>query len=144
MIAINLYANRIKPCRKCGIFKDLAQRCRTCMTAYSRDYTLRHKYGLNRDEIVVLRYSQNSSCAVCCIELLDGGNVDHNHATGAIRGMLCRNCNLAAGLLRDNPTTCRMLADYLENANSISVNVDLTLCAAMHLAHKLQALCADL
>lgn len=39
--------------------------------------------------------------------------VDHNHETGALRGRLCRDCNLALGLLRDDVARITGLADYL-------------------------------
>ena len=42
--------------------------------------------------------------------------VDHCHATGQIRGILCNNCNRAAGLACDNPKILRALARYLEKA----------------------------
>ena len=39
--------------------------------------------------------------------------VDHNHTTGAIRGMLCDNCNLAIGYLKDNPNRIQDVYNYL-------------------------------
>jgi len=47
-----------------------------------------------------------------------GGKVlhfDHDHVTGAFRGWLCHHCNVALGMVKDNPTTLRALAVYLEN-----------------------------
>ena len=40
---------------------------------------------------------------------------DHDHTTGAWRGVLCQRCNNAIGLFRDNPQLLRLAADYLEN-----------------------------
>lgn len=40
-------------------------------------------------------------------------HVDHDHATGVFRGLLCLNCNQAAGLLGDDVERIRALADYL-------------------------------
>ncbi len=44
--------------------------------------------------------------------------IDHCHSTGAIRGLLCSNCNTAIGLLSDNPEIIRKAADYLEKERS--------------------------
>lgn len=52
-------------------------------------------------------------CAICLTtdELVG----DHDHASGAPRGILCRNCNLAIGNMVDSPERLRAAADYLEN-----------------------------
>ena len=39
---------------------------------------------------------------------------DHCHLTGAFRGWLCRQCNVALGMGMDSPALLRALADYLE------------------------------
>lgn len=53
-------------------------------------------------------------CAVCgATDDLVG---DHDHETGRARGILCRNCNLAIGNMRDNPERLRAAAAYLEHA----------------------------
>jgi len=40
-------------------------------------------------------------------------NIDHDHITGKVRGLLCRSCNIALGAVRDNPDRLRALIDYL-------------------------------
>lgn len=42
---------------------------------------------------------------------------DHSHATGLFRGWLCNACNVALGLVRDDPVRLRALAEYLEKGN---------------------------
>ena len=59
---------------------------------------------------------QEGCCAICGTE--DPGkngrfNVDHNHDTGEIRGLLCYGCNVGIGHLRDNPSICLAAAEYL-------------------------------
>lgn len=62
---------------------------------------------------------QQHRCAVCRVEFstLSSKEIhaDHCHRTGVPRGVLCRDCNLAAGRVHDDPARCRALADYLEN-----------------------------
>ncbi len=41
--------------------------------------------------------------------------VDHDHATGLIRGILCRGCNFALGSASDAAATLRRLAGYIES-----------------------------
>jgi len=45
---------------------------------------------------------------------LQGFNVDHDHKTKKVRGLLCFGCNTGIGCLRDNPSRLRSAADYLE------------------------------
>lgn len=46
--------------------------------------------------------------------------VDHNHRTGALRGLLCDVCNRAIGQLRDDPVVLRRAAEYLEKHTAAS------------------------
>ena len=59
---------------------------------------------------------QNYSCAVCGIHqdsLKKALCVDHNHATGKARGLLCDNCNRALGYLQESETVINNLLNYL-------------------------------
>lgn len=43
-----------------------------------------------RDEIASI---QGNKCSICLIDLNGEGCLDHDHKTGRIRSVLCRNCN---------------------------------------------------
>jgi hypothetical protein len=45
---------------------------------------------------------------------LERMHLDHCHQSGQVRGVLCRNCNVALGLMADNPERLRRAAEYLE------------------------------
>jgi hypothetical protein len=44
-------------------------------------------------------------------------HVDHCHTSGKVRGLLCHNCNLALGLLKDKIEVLANLIVYLEESN---------------------------
>lgn len=55
-------------------------------------------------------------CAICGTKEAKsrgGWNVDHNHKTGKVRGVLCGHCNRAIGSLLDSPAVCTAAAAYL-------------------------------
>lgn len=56
--------------------------------------------------------SQDGKCATCAAET--ELFVDHCHASNKIRAALCRSCNLALGMVKDQPDLLRTLAAYLE------------------------------
>lgn len=78
----------------------------------ARHYHLRQKYGINDEDTKWLLKVQVGLCAVCgdC----PGEHVDHDHKTGAVRGLACSGCNAGMGQLRDDPITLRRAADYVE------------------------------
>jgi Recombination endonuclease VII len=82
----------------------------------SRRYNLARSYGLSVQDFENMRRSQGGRCAICN-SLPDGPHgvlvVDHDHMTGNVRQLLCNNCNMAVGLLRDNPVCATELAAYL-------------------------------
>lgn len=83
----------------------------------ARNQALKHKYGITSDEWEALFASQGRRCPSCNTDSPTGKrpwHVDHCHATGKIRAILCHGCNTALGLIKDNPDTLRSLADYVE------------------------------
>jgi len=84
-----------------------------------RKSRLKRQYGISLNEYINLLVAQGQKCAICGStspqrEGADSFDVDHDHATGKVRGLLCKDCNLMVGNAHDNPTTLRKAADYLE------------------------------
>lgn len=42
--------------------------------------------------------------------------IDHDHATGKIRGLLCDNCNKALGHLKDSIEIANCVLEYLKKS----------------------------
>lgn len=74
------------------------------------------KYGISTEEVRRLRTANGGVCECCGIAPPIGSYhaIDHCHATGAIRGLLCRDCNLGIGLFKDSPELLRAAAAYIE------------------------------
>ncbi len=90
--------------------------------AADREYHLRRKYGVGLTEYEALLDAQGGVCRICGeprpeVRTL---HVDHDHDTGAIRGLLCFRCNNAIGDLRDDYDLVRKLADYLDQDEELA------------------------
>jgi len=131
-----------KPCIKCGAPKGpgkgrklcetcvqccdehsaYVRECAPCQTAWRRSkgkgygytadrskYMRMRKYGITSEEHDTVM--SPGKCEVCgSTERLC---IDHDHASGAVRGLLCNDCNLSLGHAKDNPIILQGLIDYL-------------------------------
>lgn len=80
---------------------------------------MKWRYGLSEDDFWALYEAQLGACAICktpfpSTEESRRPCVDHCHATGAVRGLLCDHCNNGLGRFADNPARLRAAAAYLE------------------------------
>jgi hypothetical protein len=82
----------------------------------SRHYHLMRRYGIGADEVDTLVAAQGGMCAICGKR--NPEHVDHDHATGVVRGILCFNCNGGLGQFRDSTDALRAAAVYLEQRAS--------------------------
>jgi hypothetical protein len=60
--------------------------------------------------------AQGNACGICGLDMGKGKgrHVDHCHATGNVRTLLCHLCNITLGMARDDPALLRAMADYVE------------------------------
>ncbi len=80
---------------------------------------LRELYGLSMDAYYAMLASQGGCCALCGVPFgstrATAPHVDHDHATGANRGILHAQCNVGLGSFRDDPGLCEQAAAYLRS-----------------------------
>lgn len=78
-----------------------------------------NKYGITPADFEQMLVAHGGRCRICTVELDVGGMgptglaVDHSHTTGAVRGLLCNNCNRGLGMFRDNPALLSAASTYL-------------------------------
>jgi recombination endonuclease VII len=81
----------------------------------SRSAHCRRLYKMTGEQFRSLLAAQRFRCAICRTKC-DAWHVDHDHETGLVRGLLCRDCNVALGHFRDSPEALRRAAGYLESS----------------------------
>jgi hypothetical protein len=124
----------MKTCRKCGAEKEtsefhknrlrpdgLAHWCKPCQkaaTKASQEKARPGKYGITQADYDRMVVEQGGRCAICLVD--DPGRtrkvwcIDHDHETGAVRGLLCGDCNTGIALLKENLANLTRAQVYLE------------------------------
>jgi hypothetical protein len=84
-----------------------------------KDRDLRRKYGITLDVWNAMYAAQRGRCAIC-----DRSDqrlvVDHDHHSGAVRGLLCVTCNSGLGMLQDDPDLLDTARDYILGIRYVS------------------------
>jgi Recombination endonuclease VII len=94
------------PCSKCGTvdqsqFKwhskyNRASICNNCKPPKNKKAKPNwYTYGLTEETYNALLERQNGTCAICGKKAKL--NIDHDHVTGQVRGLLCHGCNALLG-----------------------------------------------
>jgi hypothetical protein len=108
--------------------KNWQQENRQQVNAYRREYRsrpevkaadraghLKRKFQLTPEEYEAKLRWQRGVCLICQQPPAEGKmlDVDHDHQTGQVRGLLCRNCNHGLGKFYENPFLLAAAAGYL-------------------------------
>lgn len=104
-------------CRKCRRFRSKKWNAANPLSGVRS--RLRFRFGLTLEQYQEMFDAQNGLCAICgqpsSKKML---GVDHDHETGAIRQLLCHNCNVVIGLARENVTVLANAIQYLTKHRS--------------------------
>lgn len=128
-------AKKTKKCSSCGKRKKVEQfhkhsrtkdglqsYCKACQKKKKaqwhkdnperyRNQNLKKRYGITVEQVDEMVEAVGGRCPGC-LRITEDWHVDHNHDTGEVRGVLCGNCNRAAGLVGDNPAIMLRLAEF--------------------------------
>ena len=85
-----------------------------------RSVQLRNNYGLSLAAYAAMHDEQNGVCEICKRPETMGRrkkprklSVDHNHETGAVRGLLCSRCNTMIGRASESREVLQSAIEYL-------------------------------
>lgn len=106
-------------CKRCNNARSRESRQR--LHGGSRHYHLKRRYGIGADEFDEMVAAQGGACAVCGRP--DPEQVDHDHVTGRVRGILCFNCNGGLGQFADDVDRLIAAALYLDAAGIVKDDV---------------------
>lgn len=83
------------------------------------------KYDMSIEEYQQMLDNQNGLCLICGnapdpngIKSASRLHVDHDHATGKVRGLLCNKCNPGIGYFQNSPELLEAAAAYLRRHNA--------------------------
>lgn len=123
--------------------KHRRRKCKTCVEEmrvanlslkpdgweeHKRKSHLRKKYGITLETFYELLEAQGELCRICS-RLMDSTTrknvpnkvqVDHDHATGEVRGLLCFSCNTGLGKFGDSVELLQKAIHYLENPPNVT------------------------
>lgn len=79
---------------------------------------LKKNYGIEYEDYLLMLEDQNFKCLTCNSDFSKMASrkihLDHNHSTGEIRGILCHNCNIALGLLKEDIAVLKRMILYID------------------------------
>ena len=129
-----------KQCTKCHIEKPINEfykhkqqkdgrqpRCKVCYYKPKEQASrnLKSRYGISLEDYDRMLEDQGGCCKVCGTDDPGGGRgrfqVDHNHTTGKVRGLLCIGCNTGLGSFKDSVEVLSKAITYLVDKGSYGV-----------------------
>jgi hypothetical protein len=112
-------------CRACANDRSRVWYCDNTERANTntRAWRLRQR-GFTAYELAYRMNEQDNKCVVCLSRFHSSGKrtpvIDHDHATGHTRGIICTLCNTAIGQLGDNETGLQRALEYVRRGSLVS------------------------
>jgi len=102
------YSKFCSACNKETTHRIEDKKCSVCRSLWQR-------YKITASERRLMEDKQKGLCKICHKSPSKRGLfIDHDHTTGIVRGLLCHNCNIAVGMVRDDPEIITAMIDYLK------------------------------
>ena len=82
------------------------------------------RYGITPEDYDATLAKQGGKCAICGTDNLSKYkvkyfDVDHNHTTGQVRGLLCRDCNVTTGVVENKWDKIQLIRQYIAEWNAV-------------------------
>lgn len=109
-----------KRAQNAAYMREYSRKMRAFNPEYHKSAQLKRLYGITIDRYNEMLEAQDGVCAIC--GKAEGNEIqgkavslaiDHDHATGAIRALLCSNCNRGLGLFNDDITLLAKAQAYV-------------------------------
>ena len=88
-----------------------------------REWSRKRKYGISRDDFEFIFGSQERCCGICGVPepgtTSGQWDVDHDHTTNRVRGVLCHSCNMLLGGARDSVEILQNAIQYLGGKRNV-------------------------
>lgn len=111
--------------RRRELYKNLPKEELEKIKKRNENTRLKSCYGITLEDYNNLLSKQKLKCAICGKNVLSNSkkflkfNIDHDHNTGKIRGLLCTNCNRALGFFKDDIELLDKAIQYLQQNETI-------------------------
>ena len=99
--------------RNAATFDGYGSYCKAHHIERGKRTYFQRKYGIARERVEEMLEGQAGLCLICQRHLAGKGHVDHDHATGEVRGILCFPCNGGLGQFQEDPTILLRAVAYL-------------------------------
>jgi hypothetical protein len=113
----------VDACKPCNRLK--VNKWRKDFPEKAKNADIKKNYGITLSDKLNMLESQGRVCAACGTDQPGGKynewHIDHNHATGKVRELLCADCNMALGVVRESIPRLEGLVRYMNKHTQAAV-----------------------